>query len=852
MKSISEYSLQVLVGLIVLFIQTSSYGLETVYNFQLGPRNPEAGLINGSDGNLYGTAYGGGDGGYGMLFQLIPTNGTLNGLVSFGYTNGANPVAPLVLWSTNFYGTTYQGGSNDLGTIFSVATNGTLTPLVSFDGTNGAYPYGGLASDGKGNFYGTTYFGGTNLAGLVGKFGYGTVFKIASDGAFENLYSFDYSHGANPQGALAPGSDGNFYGTTVSGGTSGNGTAFKVITAKDTITNLASFTFANGASPCGGLVEATNSLGLLFYGTTSGGGASSNGTVFVMETNGSLTTLVSFNGLDGSNPQAGLIWGTNGDLYGTTFGGGTFGFGTIFKMTTGGTMTTVVSFNFANGANPQAPLVVGSDGNLYGTTSAGGVFNTGTAFKLTYDGQLTTLASFNPGTGFPITGLMLASNGVLYGTTTYSSGAGNAALFGVTTNGQLPTLLPFNTPNQANPSGILLEGTNLVGSITDILGTVTNTVVTNGITNILITNITATFPQATNLVFYGTTYGDGVSNNGTVFRIDQNGAITNLVNFGITNGSHPLGGLIRGSDGNLYGTTSQGGPADSGTIFKIQPGLTNFFFTLASFNYDFNNNGTFPEGPLLQATNGTFDGAFLGTTAAGGSDDDGTIFMLNTNGVLTTVVSFTSANGSEPESGLVMGNDGNYYGTTSDGGLYGNGTIFELTINGVLTNVISLADTNGYVPQGPLLPGTGDSLYGTTEFGGTFDYGTVFCATPGNAENPIMTVATFNGTNGAFPNGGLAFGPDGDIYGTTADGGTGGAGTVFRLWPDLSCSLTDNGCVVSWSTSAQGYFLQSTTNLMPPVNWVTMPAPSIVGSQYVVTNKIYGGSKFYRLMNPNP
>jgi len=840
MNRASKYSLRMLlVGLFFLFIQASVHGQETVYNFQLGPRNPEAELVNGSDGNLYGTAYGGGDGGYGMVFQLIPTNGTLNGLVSFGYTNGANPVAPLLPIlpaGTNFYGTTYQGGTNNLGTIFNVATNGTLTPLVSFDGTNGAYPFGGLASDGKGDFYGTTYFGGTNATGLVGKFGYGTVFKITSGNVFKNLYSFDYFDGANPQGALTPGSDGNFYGTTISGGTSGNGTVFKIITAKDTITNLASFTFANGASPCGGLVEATNSQGLLFYGATSGGGASSNGTAFVMETNGSLTTLVSFNGLDGSNPQAGLVWGTNGDLYGTTFGGGTFGFGTIFKMTSGGTMTTVVSFNFANGANPQAPLVAGSDSNLYGTTSAGGVFNTGTAFKLADDGQLTTLASFNPGTGFPITGLMLASNGVLYGTTTYSSGAGNAALFGVTTNGQLPTLLPFNTPNQANPSGILLESINLVGSLTNIVvGLSTNTV-----------------PQATNLVFYGTTYGDSVSNNGTVFRIDENGAITNLVNFGITNGSHPLGGLIRGIDGNLYGTTSQGGPANSGTIFKIQPGLTNFFFVLASFNYDFNNSGAFPEGPLLQATNGTFEGAFLGTTAAGGNDDDGTIFMLNTNGVLTTVISFVYTNGSEPESGLVFGNDGNYYGTTSDGGLYGNGTIFELTANGVLTNVISLTDTNGYVPQGPLLPGAGNSFYGTTEFGGTFDYGTVFCATPGDVGNPIMTVATFNGTNGAFPNGGLVFGPDGDTYGTTADGGMGGAGTVFRLWPDLSCSLIQNECVVSWSTSAQGYFLQSATNLNTPVNWVTMPAPSIVGSQYVVTNKIYGGNKFYRLINPNP
>lgn len=421
------------------------------------------------------------------------------------------PISPA---GTNFYGTTYQGGSNDLGVIFVVTTNGLLTPLISFNGTNGAYPYGGLVGDGKGNFYGTTYFGGANAPALLDKYGYGTIFEVTSGGALNSLYSFSYTDGASPQGALALGRDGEFYGTTVSGGPYTNGTVFR-ISANGSFTNLTSFTFANGASPCGGLVQDTNLPGLPFYGTTSGGGSSSNGTVFVMVTNGDLTTLVSFNGVNGSDPQAGLAWGTDGNLYGTTFNGGMFGYGTVFKMTPGGTLSTVVSFNYGNGANPQAALVVGSNGNLYGTTSAGGVFNAGTVFKLTYNGQLTTLASFNPGTGFPTTGLLVASNGVLYGTTTYSLGAGNAALFGVTTSGQLPTLVPFNSPNLVNPSGILLEDTNLIGTITDI---------TNGVTNV--------FAQFTNQVFYGTTYGDGSTNYGTVFRIDGNGTVTNLMAFG--------------------------------------------------------------------------------------------------------------------------------------------------------------------------------------------------------------------------------------------------------------------------------------------------------------------------------
>ena len=340
-----------LVSLIVLLVAFSARGLQTVYSFQFGPRNPEAGLAIGIDGNIYGTTYGGGNGGYGTAFE-IATNGSLIYVSSFEYTNGAFPIAALACDpgnDTKLFGTTYQGGAYDLGSVFGITTNGTITEFTSFDGTNGAYPYAGLVSDGQGNWYGTTYTGGTNAAGQFP--GYGTIFRISPTGVLTTILSFNFYEGANPKGALVLGSDGNFYGTATTGGTANYGTIFKV-TPGGLLTNSVSFTFANGSVPMGSLIQDTNLPGAPFYGTTSSGGASSNGTIFVMGTDGDLRTIFSFDGLNGADPTAGLVLGNDGNFYGTTFGGGADGYGTIFRISPTGVMTTLISFNYANGANP--------------------------------------------------------------------------------------------------------------------------------------------------------------------------------------------------------------------------------------------------------------------------------------------------------------------------------------------------------------------------------------------------------------------------------------------------------------------------------------------------------------------
>lgn len=359
---------------------TKGQSLEVLHSFHnFDGAAPRAELVQGTDGNFYGSTIAGADYNYGTMFRITP-NGALTTLVTFNGTNGRAPWSGLLQVSNgNFYGSTLYGGYNTLGNIFQMTSNGSLTMLASFTfNPSGSSPRGRLARGRDGNFYGTTEYGGGN--------GYGTVFRMTTNGTLTTLVAFNNANGNRPYGELVLGSNGLFYGTTVQGGGANNsGTVFQV-TTNGLLTKLVSFTGNNGAYPQATLAQAQDGS---FYGTTAGGGTSNRGTVFKMTTNGALTTLVSFNNCNGSTPVAGLIQASDGNFYGTTVSGGESscpsgfqGYGTVFRVTPGGVLTTVISFNSSNGVNPEARLVQGRDANFYGTTVGGGAYDLGTVFRI--------------------------------------------------------------------------------------------------------------------------------------------------------------------------------------------------------------------------------------------------------------------------------------------------------------------------------------------------------------------------------------------------------------------------------------------------------------------------------------
>jgi uncharacterized repeat protein (TIGR03803 family) len=343
-----------------------------LYNsFVSGKGSPLTGLIQATDGNLYGSSD--------SFIYKMTFSGTLTWLSSSGTDLSGLPIQAA---DENLYWTSVGAGRG--GAVFKTTLGGTSTLFYGFcslaDCADGAYPYyGPLVQVSNGDFYGTTYEGGL--------YNFGTVFKLTPKGKLTTLHSFcsqtDCTDGENPVAGLVQATTGDFYGTTYGGGANGSaGTVFK-ITPGGTLTTLYSFcsqpSCADGGVPHAALIQATNGD---FYGTTQLGGlAGSYGTVFKITASGKLTTLYRFcsqpNCTDGEYPFGGLVQATDGDFYGTTGGGGANGNeGTVFKITNGGKLTTLHSFcsqsDCTDGSGPRAGLMQATNGTFYGTTAGGG------------------------------------------------------------------------------------------------------------------------------------------------------------------------------------------------------------------------------------------------------------------------------------------------------------------------------------------------------------------------------------------------------------------------------------------------------------------------------------------------
>jgi len=400
---------------------------------------------------------------------------TFNNLASFSGDGGAYPVSSLVEGvDGNFYGTTSEGGSftclqspSGCGTVFKITPGGVLTTLYSFSGyADGGVP-AGLAQGSDGNFYGTTSYGGSFLAC---SYGCGTIFKITPAGVFTTLHTFcstgSCNDGSYPEASLLQALNGDFYGATLTGGAHLEGTIFKV-TPSGALTTVYSFCSSTGCTdgelPCSPLVQDKNGN---FYGTANAGGANGLGSIFKMTSTGALSTLYSYAlpADRGSCPAAGLVQGSDGNFYGTTIFGGTYSYGSVFKITPAGAYTTLYSFCAAagcpDGAWPESALIQATDGNLYGVTPGGG----GGLFQITTSGMLTPYPlPTSPGSGLdPVGGLLQATDGNLYGTTALGGASGNGTVFSFLTG-----LDPFISmlPGAAKLSAtVRIIGNNLAGA----------------------------------------------------------------------------------------------------------------------------------------------------------------------------------------------------------------------------------------------------------------------------------------------------------------------------------------------------------------------------------------------------
>jgi uncharacterized repeat protein (TIGR03803 family) len=454
---------------------------------------------------------------------------TLTTLVSFNDTDGDVPYfASLVQGANgNFYGTTQAGGLSAAGNVFEITAVGKLTVLHSFSCSkkkcrDGALPNGVIQAT-NGNFYGTNQSAGANSVG--------TVFKITPEGTVTTLHTFcsqtGCTDGESPVAGLVQATNGNFYGTTTGGGANNAGTVFE-ITAAGKLTTLYSFCSQTGCTdgdaPSAGLVQATNGN---FYGTTYEGGASNAGTVFEITAAGKLTTLYSFcsqtSCTDGEEPVAGLVQATNGKFYGTTPEGGANNAGTVFEITAAGKLTTLYSFCSQTGCTdgkataPLAGLVQATNGNFYGTTLEGGANNVGTVFEITATGKLTTLYSFCSQTNCtdgeaPETGLVQATNGTFYGTTGAGGAIGDGTVFSLSV-GLGPFVETQPTSGKVGAEVIIL-GTNLTGTTSvSFNGTAaTFTVVSS-------TEITTTVPTGATTGTVEVTTPGGTLNSNVKFRV---------------------------------------------------------------------------------------------------------------------------------------------------------------------------------------------------------------------------------------------------------------------------------------------------------------------------------------------
>jgi uncharacterized repeat protein (TIGR03803 family) len=342
-----------------------------------------------------------------------------------GPNDGAGSGAEVTLDSTgNIYGTTDYGGTNGFGTVFKLATTGTESLLHSFGGAgDGATPDGAVTIEADGDMIGTTIGGGST--------GNGIIWKLAGDGTYTILHAFTPDEGSFLRGRLVQDKKGNFYGTALFGGANDDGTVFKY-RAGGKLTVVHTFNGTDGEFPEHGVVR--DRAGNL-YGVTAFGGTGDNGTVYKIAKDGTFTTLHNFTGgADGGFLYGGLAIDKDGNLYGNADDGGTDGYGTVFKLAPDGTLTVLYNFTGGtDGRNPEGDVLLEGK-SLYSTTTGGGdpSCGCGVIYKITAKGKEKVLEAFTATSGNEYAGGLTPSHGVFYGTTQNGANDDNGVVFSLT------------------------------------------------------------------------------------------------------------------------------------------------------------------------------------------------------------------------------------------------------------------------------------------------------------------------------------------------------------------------------------------------------------------------------------
>ena len=486
----------------------SGYTVLHEFAATLDGKLPRGGLIEASDGKIYGatqwgdsTASGSLFSGFGAVFK-VNKDGTGYGLVLDVGPEANGPLGVIEGTDTKLYGVCAGGGAAQGGTIFTVNRDGTSGMVLwnfNLTGGDGRLPSAALIEGSDGKLYGVTEWGGSGGSPNFGPVG--TVFSVNKNGSnptvlhsftngpadamnprvpvlegndgilygladnklyrlnrdgtgYTNLHTFIFGEGQS-LASLTEGTDGVLYGTASLGGSSFNGTLFKVNKDGSGLTVLRSFGSVgfDGSGP-NSLIQGNDGL---LYGTTASGGSNNAGIVFQINTNGgSYAVLYALGNNDGAYyPSGGLHMDTNGVLFGTTTSGGSIGYGTVFRLNSDGTGFQILHGFLGtqtDGAYPTGTLTESTDGTLYGTTSGDSFANlSSTVFHLNKDGSdYCVLHVFGTGDAdgrSVIGGVIAASDGAFYGVTS----AGGSSGFGTIFKLQLSELLLNASPFVANP-----------------------------------------------------------------------------------------------------------------------------------------------------------------------------------------------------------------------------------------------------------------------------------------------------------------------------------------------------------------------------------------------------------------